>query len=215
MFSKQLEIKNEASVWRPRTETNLWIIPVKGVGETVKGKQERKGIMKMDKGRENIGSREEKRGIRVTRKPTKKMMKKWNQDEPGVGGGRWKAYLMSSLWKWRVYEKVMTRPQLSPAVGRGVLRHEWMWTNCTDEEDHLRMSPGREGVWLKRLPGGGGGGGGGWGVMQRRRNRSGTGVEGWGYHRTKSSSFQRVSGEGRQWRFRKRKNRAGKRRKLR
>ena len=35
-----------------------------------------------------------------------------------------------------------------------------MWTNCTDEEDHLRMSPGREGVWLKRLPGWGGGGGG-------------------------------------------------------
>lgn len=46
------------------------------MGETVKEKQERKGIMKMDKGRENIGSREEKRGLRVTRKPTKEMMKK-------------------------------------------------------------------------------------------------------------------------------------------
>ena len=185
------------------------------MGETVKGKQERKGIMKMDKGRENIGSREEKRGIRVTRKPTKEMMKKWNQDEPGVGGGRWKAYLMSSLQRWRVYEKVMTRPRLSPAVGRGVLKCEWTWRKCTDEEDHLRMSPGREGVWLKTLPGWGGGGAGeGWcregetGQEQVWRGEATTGP--------RVPPFREYQGkEDNGGLGKKKKNRAGKRRKLR
>ena len=82
-----------------------------------------------------------------------------------------------------------------------------VWVNV--EEVHRRgrspqnvtrkgRSLAEDAAWLGRW-------GGRWGVMQRRRDRSGTGVEGWGYHRTKSSSFQRVSGEGRQWRFRKKK----------
>ena len=38
-----------------------------------------------------------------------------------------------------------------------MLRCERTWRKCTDEKDLVRMSPGREGVRLKRLPGWGSG----------------------------------------------------------
>ena len=135
-------------------------------------------------------------------------MKKWNKDEPGVGGGQRKANLMSSsLRRWRVYKKVMTRPRLSPAAGRGVLRCERTWRKRTEGKTSLQsQQEGTESGWRGCLAGEVGR----WGATAKRRVRSGTGTEGWGYHRTKSSSFQRVSGQRKQWRFRGKKVEQGK-----
>lgn len=94
-------------------------------------------------------------------------MKEWNQDEPGAGGGLWKAYLiLSSLRRWRVYEKVMTSPWLS--IGKGSVE---VWVDV--EEVHRRGRPpenftrkGRslaeEAAWLGKWGGRGGGGEGWW-----------------------------------------------------